>query len=236
MAKSSSTTPPPGLLSANQLVSYNLMRARKAAGLTQHDMAERLEEITGRPWSNASVSAAEASWRGGRQRKFDANEIAAFSYALDRPIGYFLLAPDDAPDNLRISLSYPDESSSPAEDLTYEYFLDMVLGFGGLKDAFQERAAIQVKKFSDCGYVPPTTTFELQLDHLDVASEERRQALAEAAPDVATQAYMHALLGIVAKSGAAEVLKEAQRIFERRMSRINAEENGDADGRSRPKR
>lgn len=80
---------------ANQLVAYNLQRARKARGWSQEDLGSLLGFKTGRMWSKASVSAAETSWRPGRRpRKFDANEVLAFARVLRLPVGYFYLPPD----------------------------------------------------------------------------------------------------------------------------------------------
>lgn len=87
------TPPDPRVLSANQLVAYNLMRARKAAGWSQQDVAGMLEQLTGRSWSNASVSAAERSWQGGRPRRFDASEILALCSIFNEPISFFFLPP-----------------------------------------------------------------------------------------------------------------------------------------------
>jgi hypothetical protein len=55
-----------------------------------------LEDITGTPWSKATVNAAESGWSGlqGRLRQFDADEITAFSLALKLPITWFFLPPD----------------------------------------------------------------------------------------------------------------------------------------------
>lgn len=87
--------PPEKVLSANQLIAFNMWRSRKSSGWSQQDVAELLEKYTGRTWSNASVSAAERSWQGGRPRKFDANEILALSKIFDEPIAYFFMPPED---------------------------------------------------------------------------------------------------------------------------------------------
>lgn len=89
-------TPPEKVLSANQLVAFNMWRARRSSGWSQQEVAELLEKYTGRSWSNASVSAAERSWQGGRPRKFDANEILALTKIFDEPMVYFFLPPEDA--------------------------------------------------------------------------------------------------------------------------------------------
>ncbi|WP_137235191.1 helix-turn-helix transcriptional regulator [Streptomyces sp. BPSDS2] len=86
----------PEPLRPNELVSYNLLRARRAKGWTQTDLGEMLGRYTGRPWSNASVSAAERAWQGGRPRKFDADEIVAFCQIFDVPYAYFLMPPDES--------------------------------------------------------------------------------------------------------------------------------------------
>ncbi|MBC3988023.1 helix-turn-helix transcriptional regulator [Streptomyces sp. AC563] len=80
-------------LSANQLVAYNLMRLRKANEWSQQDVAELLQKYTGRTWSNASVSAAERAWQGGRPRRFDASEILALARIFEEPIASFFLPP-----------------------------------------------------------------------------------------------------------------------------------------------
>jgi transcriptional regulator with XRE-family HTH domain len=88
-------TPPDKVLSVNQIVAFNMWRSRRSAGWSQQEVAELLQMYTGRPWSNASVSAAERSWQGGRPRKFDANEILALSKIFDEPIPYFFMPPED---------------------------------------------------------------------------------------------------------------------------------------------
>jgi hypothetical protein len=104
-------TPPEKVLSANQLVAFNMWRARRTSGWSQQEVAELLEKYTGRSWSNASVSAAERSWQGGRPRKFDANEILALTKIFDEPMVYFFLPPEDARwnrDNVGMR-EFPDE-------------------------------------------------------------------------------------------------------------------------------
>lgn len=92
------------LMSINEIVSYNLMRARRSNAWTQSDVAGLLEKYTGRAWSNASVSAAERAWQGGRPRKFDANELIALTKIFDVPLGYFFLPPEDEHANKFVSM------------------------------------------------------------------------------------------------------------------------------------
>src|SRR5947207_13669401 len=71
------------LLSMNGLVGWNLAAARALRGLTQETLGARLEAITGRKWSKATISALERSADGERVRQFDADDIVALARALD---------------------------------------------------------------------------------------------------------------------------------------------------------
>lgn len=81
----------PGVhLSIDQIAAYNMRRWRKAAGMTQEELGQRVG------WTFKAVSAAEATWRrpeGGR--KFDAATLAALSAALEVPLPALLLPPPD---------------------------------------------------------------------------------------------------------------------------------------------
>lgn len=82
-------------VSVRQVVALNLRRARRGRGLTQTELGEQLSELTGTPWSRATVSAAESGGEGtnGRVRHFDVDELVAFSVALRLPVAWFLLPP-----------------------------------------------------------------------------------------------------------------------------------------------
>ena len=82
-------------IDTNRVVSYNLRLAREMQGLTQEQFATRLEAITGHRPTQASISALERSWEGGRRREFDAQELVEFAVALDVPIVWFFLPPTD---------------------------------------------------------------------------------------------------------------------------------------------
>jgi transcriptional regulator with XRE-family HTH domain len=74
----------------SQIVGYNITAYRKAAGLTQEELGERLG------WTATTVSAAERSWDGKRIRKFDADELPRIAGALGVPVIALLLPPADA--------------------------------------------------------------------------------------------------------------------------------------------
>ena len=83
----------PDTYSTNQLVSYNLMRIRKALGLSQEQAAEQLEPYLGVRWSKAVYSTAERSYIGKRVRQFTSAELAAFALAFGVRVLYFFLPP-----------------------------------------------------------------------------------------------------------------------------------------------
>ena len=99
MPKSEDVTPlrhehPPK--SINQLIAYNMRRARKLRGVSQEQLGASLEGLTDHKWSAAAVSAAERSYESGRRpRRFDASEIAALAQIFGLPISYFFIPPDD---------------------------------------------------------------------------------------------------------------------------------------------
>jgi len=93
----------------NQIVAYNLMRARKLRGLSQEEAAERLAPFLGARWSKATFSAAERTYfRSERQRRFDPDEIVAFARAFDLPVGWFFLPPDPSAEGRPVLVRTPD--------------------------------------------------------------------------------------------------------------------------------
>jgi len=93
----------------NQVVGYNMAWYRKAAGLTQEELGQRLGG-----WTKVAVSAAERSWDGKRIRKFDADELVAIARAIGVPVSALLLPPHDA----GTAISYELEGTSEAERKT----------------------------------------------------------------------------------------------------------------------
>ena len=84
---------PPDAVDVNRVVSYNLRIAREQNNWTQEQFADRLEVVTGRRPTQASVSALERAWEGGRRREFDAQELVDFAVALNVPVAWFFLPP-----------------------------------------------------------------------------------------------------------------------------------------------
>jgi transcriptional regulator with XRE-family HTH domain len=111
----------PGLpertLSMSQLVAYNMSVFRKAAGLSQQELGERVGG-----WSATSVSAAERSWDSKRIKVFDADDIAKIADALSVPLIALFLPPEDHGTAVRYVLSSPDP-----HDKDLKHLLDLIL-------------------------------------------------------------------------------------------------------------
>lgn len=140
------------VMSANELVSYNLLRARRMRGWKQSEVGELLGRYTGRAWSNASVSAAERAWQGGRPRKFDADEIAALSQIFDVPYSFFLLPPDEI--TLQGVACRDAEASDPTFDsIPVIEYLKSILGVDA-SDDFLDRVQEVVREYATLDFIP----------------------------------------------------------------------------------
>ena len=91
-------------LTVNQVVAYNLKRARETRAWTQEEAANRLQPYLGVRWSKQTFSTAERSIESKVPREFTADEIVALALAFDVPISYFLTPPPWQP---RISTRPP---------------------------------------------------------------------------------------------------------------------------------
>jgi transcriptional regulator with XRE-family HTH domain len=80
-------------MDVNAVVSYNLRTIRVRQGWTQEQVARRLAALTGHELPQASISAMERGYEGGRRRRFDAHEIYLLSWVFGVPIIYFFIPP-----------------------------------------------------------------------------------------------------------------------------------------------
>jgi transcriptional regulator with XRE-family HTH domain len=128
-------------LTPNQVVAYNLARARQLRDWTQEQAAEALAPYLGTKWSVANFSAIERSVDGGRIRQFTADDLLALSRGFDLPIGFFLAPPVSGPEGLRITT--PDAKEDGADpmvlmdallgtDDNFKYLEQFVESWGGL--------------------------------------------------------------------------------------------------------
>lgn len=112
----------PKLWTANQIVAFNVAKARLLRGWTQEEAADELAPFLGVRLSAASFSAIERSVDLGRPREFDANELLAFARAFRVPIAWFLTPPSAWEG---VGVSTPDAGE---EGLNPMVMLDAVLG------------------------------------------------------------------------------------------------------------
>jgi transcriptional regulator with XRE-family HTH domain/cell division septum initiation protein DivIVA len=121
-------------LTVNRLVAYNMAAFRKAAGLTQEEVGERLGG-----WSGASVSAAERSWDGKRVKKFDADEIVAIAFALGVPISALFLPPEDDGTAVRYMFDTPGSRDGDLGGILLTYAYPAHGGDSPAMDAYRKR-------------------------------------------------------------------------------------------------
>jgi hypothetical protein len=131
--------PKPGYrgMAANQVVAYNLARARELRGLTQEEAAAVLEPFLGVRWSKASFSQAERSVAGKFVRKFDADEVVAFARAFDLPVTWFYLPPLPPPDGT--VRGGPSKAGAKAAAEESALLVDLVFGDDRHRPVLEER-------------------------------------------------------------------------------------------------
>lgn len=109
----------PRTWSANQVVAYNLARARALRGWTQQQAADLLAPYLGSRLSLASFSAIERSIAGTRVKQFSADELVALSRVFEVPLGWWFTPPPDG------ALYTPDHER---EGLDFAELVDLALG------------------------------------------------------------------------------------------------------------
>ena len=82
------------IYSVNQVVAWNLWKARREKGWTQAEATQQLAPYLGEEWSVATYSAAERSaQRFDRVRQFNADDLVAFAATFGVPVQYFFVGP-----------------------------------------------------------------------------------------------------------------------------------------------
>ena len=111
------------VMTPNQIVAYNVAKARELRGWTQEQAAEALAPYLGAKLSAASFSALERSaWKVDRIKVFSADELFALSRGFDLPIGFFFTPP---PPEMDAGLHGPDAGWKGLDPIV---LLDAVLG------------------------------------------------------------------------------------------------------------
>ena len=110
-------------MTPNQIVAYNVAKARALRGWTQEQAADALAPYLGAKLSSASFSALERSaWTVNRVKQFNADELLALSRGFDLPVGFFLTPP---PPGFDAGLHAPDAGWNGLDPIV---LLDAVLG------------------------------------------------------------------------------------------------------------
>jgi transcriptional regulator with XRE-family HTH domain len=118
---------PPVTLAPNQVIAYNLARARDFKGWTQLQAAEALAPYLGVRWSKATFSAAERSVDGKVIRQFTGDDLVAFARCFDVPIAWFFMPPPATDDGRPVRLATPDAPHGHELSL----LIDLVFGEPG---------------------------------------------------------------------------------------------------------
>ncbi len=81
------------LLTVNQIIAFNVAKARLLRGWTQEEAARAIAPYLGKLLSPASFSAIERSVDAGRVREFDGDELLAFARGFRVPLVWFFTPP-----------------------------------------------------------------------------------------------------------------------------------------------
>lgn len=115
-------------LTPNQVIAYNLARARERKGWTQAQAADALAPYLGVRWSKATFSAAERSVDGKVVRQFTGDDLVAFARCFDVPLSWFFMPPPATDEDGRtVRLATPDAPGG--EELSV--LVDLVFGEPG---------------------------------------------------------------------------------------------------------
>lgn len=81
-------------LDVNAIVAFNIRAIRRARGLTQDQVADRLAQFTGNRLPQASISQMERAFADRKRRRlFNAHDLYLLSNVFEVPIVYFFLPP-----------------------------------------------------------------------------------------------------------------------------------------------
>jgi len=111
------------VMTPNQIVAHNVIKARALRGWTQEQAAEALAPYLGAKLSGPSFSALERSAvKVERIKQFSADDLLALSRGFDLPIGYFFTPP---PPEMDAGLYGPDAGMKGLDPIV---LLDAILG------------------------------------------------------------------------------------------------------------
>jgi transcriptional regulator with XRE-family HTH domain len=163
------------VMTPNQIVAYNVAKARELRGWTQEQAAEALAPYLGAKLSGASFSSLERSaWSVDRIKQFSADDLLALSRGFDLPIGFFFTPP---PPELDAALHAPD---APMPGLDPIVMLNAILGTPENLDYWRDELLAYASSTAPPPQTkrekPPVTPVDLP-DRLDPIAALRAKAL-----------------------------------------------------------
>ena len=161
-------------MTPNQIVAYNLAKARAMKGWTQYQATQHLRDFIGSVWSAASYSSIERSIVGTRVKQFSTDELVGIARAFDLPLAWFFVPPPASED---VGVVTPDGGLNGMDPLV---MLDVLLGTPDnvhhLEEALAEYTA---------GVVPPVKRKRNQqpaglIDRLGPLTKARSRSIIDA--------------------------------------------------------
>lgn len=131
----------------NQLVAYNLTKARELRGWTQERAVQEVAKYQeGAGWTAVAWSAAERSVAGKRIRQFTADDLLAFSQAFDLPLTWWLLPPGSDKDvEIAGLVQIPEPGTSIA--FRQSYMVWLLMGYSAdIEDRLQRTGLDEIAK------------------------------------------------------------------------------------------
>lgn len=174
----------------DQVVALNIRYWRKAAGMTQQELGEKIG------WSAANVSDAERSGQKA-QRRFDAQAIVTFAHALGVPVTALFFPPADdgiekrytfraEPDMTSemhqlawLAISDPSEEDTPAMDTYRRRYVEVFRDYLGEDRTAQAAAAVPTTREAVTGELAALRRQHEALREILASNDRLQQALAE---------------------------------------------------------
>lgn len=139
-------------ISAGALVASNLRAIRALHGWTQVEVARRLGQVTGRNFTQASISAMETGGSNGRQRRFSADQLYLLAEVFDVPVIYFLLPIADDPravERVRRLLGPDDDLVDERLRTLSGHAVDNPLALVGAVDGMDGRQRVRAEDYRE---------------------------------------------------------------------------------------
>jgi len=146
-AAAADEAPVPTVVTIDQIVAANMRHWRKAAGMTQEELGDRIG------WSAANVSAVERSADEGRERRrFDAHALAQVAIALGVPLIALFLPPEDDGAGKSYRFAGGTGTGYGMKELTERVVMPDSDDGGHVMDAYRQRLAEVADRYLDLAW------------------------------------------------------------------------------------